>query len=278
MGKRNKKNRSMVNVFSDDEDIPSNNHSNNNTDKVNESDIVEEKKKNYNPFQLLNSDSEKDENLEEFIQVKKKEKPLKQYKVETKVEPIKTETKVEPIKTETKVEPIKTETKVEPIKTETKVEPIKTETNVLKNSLYNKANQSAKFKNYDLAIKFYKESTEKEKNPKSAYNLALLYEDFDNNDDAITYYKIACEMNHHNAYCNLAILLMEEEKYTESIQYFIKSIRNGEFDIIETYIECLSLMDKKEEAFELLEKYKNYVNMNKEIKELFAKCVKLPTN
>ena len=259
MGKRNKKNRSMVNVFSDDEDIL-NNGTNQVNEPNNETNPAEENKKHYNPFQLLDSDSDKEENLEEFTQVKKKEKTFKQNKVEPKVETAKFEPKVEP--------------KVETAKVET----AKVEHKILKNSLYNKANQSAKFKNYDLAIKFYKESIEKEQNPKSAYNLALLYEDLENNNDATTYYKIACNMNHHNAHCNLAILLMEEKKYLEAIPYFVKSIRNGEFDIIETYIECLSLIDKKEEAFELLEKYKNYVDMNKEIKELFAKCVKLPTN
>jgi tetratricopeptide (TPR) repeat protein len=241
MGKRNKKNRSMVNVFSDDEAVPDNqNETQNNTQNntQNETQNNTQNRKNFNPFQLLDSSSEKEENDTEgeFIQVKRKEKPIKES---IKVDPI-------------------------------KVDSIK------KHSLYNKANQSAKLKNYDLAIKFYKESIETEKNPKAAYNLALLYDDLEQEDNVEIYYKIASEMGSNNANCNLAILLVEQKKYTESIPYFIKSIRNGEFDIIETYIECLSLMEKREDAFELLEKYKNYVNMNEEIKELFAKSVRLP--
>ncbi len=299
MGKRNKKNRSMINVFSDGEEENLPTESNPTESDPIESDPIEEKKIHYNPFQLLDSASDKEE---EFTQVKKKHKPPKveptvtsiktEPKVEPKVEPIKTEPKVEPIKTEPKVEPIKTEPKVEPIKTESNVTPIKTEPKVepkvepiktepkkiLKNCIYNKAIQSVKFKNYDLGIKFYIQSIETEKNPKAAYNLGILYEDLDDDTSAEKYYKIAYEMGHQNACYNLAILLMENKKYEEAVKYFKISIRNGEFDIIDSFIECLCLMNKTEEAFELLEKYTKYLNMNEEIKKLFAKSVRLPFN
>jgi hypothetical protein len=71
---------------------------------------------------------------------------------------------------------------------------------------------------------------------------------------------------------------MENKKYEEAVKYFKISIRNGEFDIIDSFIECLCLMNKTEEAFELLEKYTKYLNMNEEIKKLFAKSVRLPFN
>jgi len=247
MGKRNKKNRQMVNVFSDDEDI-SNSKTQQEPDSAHENNQQEEKKKKINPFQLLESTSDKEVDDDEFIQIKKKEK----YSKPTESKP--------------------TESKPTEIQTN------KSELIISKNTLYSKAIQMEKSKNYDLAIQFYQESVEIEKNPKAAHNLALLYEDFKKYNDAMTYYKIACDMNHHYSYCNLAILLMEQKFYKEAEPYFIRSIRNGDFDIIESYIEYLSLTNKREEAFQLLEKYKNYTNMDKEIKELFAKCVKLPTD
>jgi len=257
MGKRNKKNRQMVNVFSDDEDI-SNSKTQQEPDSAHENNQQEEKKKKINPFQLLESTSDKEVDDDEFIQIKKKEK----YSKPTESKP--TESKP----TESKP----TESKPTEIQTN------KSELIISKNTLYSKAIQMEKSKNYDMAIQFYQESVEIEKNPKAAHNLALLYEDFKKYNDAMTYYKIACDMNHHYSYCNLAILLMEQKFYKEAEPYFIRSIRNGDFDIIESYIEYLSLTNKREEAFQLLEKYKNYTNMDKEIKELFAKCVKLPTD
>lgn len=159
---------------------------------------------------------------------------------------------------------------------DTEITNMKLQIKNLKNSLYNKANNHVRNKKYDLAIEYYIQSIKIENNSNAAYNLALLYEELLQVDNAEKYYKIASDMGNHDALYNYALLLMENKKYKESIEYFKKVIRNGEFDIIETYIECLCLIDERDNAYELLEKYKKYINSDDEIKKLFAISVRLP--
>jgi tetratricopeptide (TPR) repeat protein len=237
MGKRNKKNRSnVVNMFSDDEDN-NNNNLNNNDDNVN----MDEETDYFiesNKYDALDID------CDDFVPVKKYNKIIKQQpKINKNI------------------------------------------TNVInqinEKTIFSKALELDKNEDYLNAIKYYKESIENDNDDKikikSIFNLALIYENILNDKtNAEYYYRMATDMDYNDAYCNLALLLMENKKFSDSVYFFKKAIKGGDFDIIESFIECLCLMNNNKEAYELLEKYKKFVNTNKEIKKLFAKSVSLP--
>ncbi len=147
-------------------------------------------------------------------------------------------------------------------------------------SYFSRGLESKKNENYVDAKDFYKKSIELDNGDlriKSAYNLAILYSDiFDDNVNAKYYYEIAYKMNHSGATSNLGLLLMRTKEYKESLCILRKAVRFGKFHLIPNFIECLCLLGRNDEAFELLEKYKKYIDMDDEIKNLFALSVKLP--
>ena len=106
--------------------------------------------------------------------------------------------------------------------------------------------------------------------------MALLYEeqihDFDNAED---YYVLSLDIKNNNpATTNLALLLLEQKKYTTSLIYFKKAIKEHyNFDIIYYYIQALYSLDMYDKAMDMLVKYNMFKDSDDDIKELFIKIV-----
>lgn len=131
--------------------------------------------------------------------------------------------------------------------------------------------------NYDNAIELYKITlnTDEHNRTKALCNLALIYDELNDIDNADHYYKLACKNNYQQSCHNYSLFLMEQKRPKEALQYICKLIRSGDFAATELYIECLTNLNKHNEAFDLLEKYIKYNKKTKDIKLLFTKCVQL---
>lgn len=249
MGKKNR-NKNKVNLFADDSDDDKIQNLNN----AHEQDVTDYNVKPKNLFTNLanedsNNDSDEDTNEEEFIQVKSKKKDFK-----------------------------KQEVKLEKNTSDSQTPEVKLEKNTSE-SFFKKGLNAKKNKDYTNSIKYYELSIHKDSDNlkgKSSFNLGLLYEDiYDDYINAEKYYKLSLQY-YNRANANLALLLWEQDKYQESLQYFKKEIKeNNNFDIIYNYIDTLHNLNMNDKAMDILIKYNMFKNSDKETKDLFTEIIKL---
>jgi len=247
MGKnKNKKNKTIVNYFSDSEDDTKN--TNIVQQSNNQDDLPPIKKQNSFLGLVCDSDNDNDVDNNDFIPVKNKHQYKKQ-EIHTQVE------------------------NKQPIQ-ENITQPILTQQDI---SYYIQGLREDKKNNFNKAVELYLKSIENKESCmyKAAYNLALTYEDnLNDSKNAIKYYELACDGNHVLAHRNLALLYDDMNyDYDTCVKAYKKAIIIGDFTSLYNIALYLDKNNRKDYALECLTQYQVFKNADEDTQQLYISII-----